>query len=232
MHQISFVGPDKISRVEETRIAFGLRPVQRVLKNPEFCSLTELIAALFEKQGELRPQVKASKILEKGNIFTMPYEELIFGVGLSALESARLIAALELSKRRKTTDIGSKKLTSPVAVYELLREEMAFLEQEEFRVLYLNTKNKLIKIKTISVGTLNSAIISPREVYQQALRLNAAAVVAVHNHPSGDPTPSREDKDVTKRLAEAGKILNVSFLDHIIIGTSGFCSLKEEGVIE
>lgn len=232
MHQISFVGPDKISRVEETRIAFGLRPVQRVLKNPEFCSLTELIAALFEKQGELRPQVKASKILEKGNIFTMPYEELIFGVGLSALESARLIAALELSKRRKTTDIGSKKLTSPVAVYELLREEMAFLEQEEFRALYLNSKHKLIKTKTISIGTLNTAVISPREVYQHALRLNAAAVVAVHNHPSGDPTPSREDKDVTKRLAEAGKILDVSFLDHIIIGSSGFCSLKEEGVIE
>ncbi|QSQ10469.1 hypothetical protein H0A61_02877 [Koleobacter methoxysyntrophicus] len=232
MHQISFVGPDKISRVEETRIAFSLRPVQRVLKNPEFCSLTELIAALFEKQGELRPQVKASKILEKGNIFTMPYEELIFGVGLSAPESARLIAALELSKRRKTTDIGSKKLTSPVAVYELLREEMAFLEQEKFCALYLNSKHKLIKTKTISVGTLNTAVISPREVYQQALRSNAAAVVAVHNHPSGDPTPSREDKDVTKRLAEAGKILNVSFLDHIIIGSSGFCSLKEEGVIE
>lgn len=110
-------------------------------------------------------------------------------------------------------------------------DEMRFLSQEHFICLYLNTKNIVMHKQTIFIGSLNASIVHPREVYKEAIKRSAASVICLHNHPSGDPSPSREDVEVTKRLAESGKIIGIDLLDHIIIGENKFVSLKEKGYI-
>jgi DNA repair protein RadC len=107
---------------------------------------------------------------------------------------------------------------------------MQALEQEEMRVVILNTKNAVLKVHTAYKGSLNTAVIRIAEIFKEAIRLNAAAVIAVHNHPSGDPTPSAEDVCVTRQLVEAGKLLNIDVLDHLVIGQSRWVSLKERGL--
>ncbi|NRG43159.1 DNA repair protein RadC [Bacillus sp. CRN 9] len=101
----------------------------------------------------------------------------------------------------------------------------------KYACLYLNTKNQILSKQTIFIGSLNASIVHPREVYKEAFRQSAASIICLHNHPSGDPAPSREDIDVTKRLAECGKIIGIEILDHIIIGEKKFVSLKEKGYI-
>ncbi len=97
--------------------------------------------------------------------------------------------------------------------------------------MYLNTKNQVLHKKTVFIGSLNASIVHPREVYKEALRRSAASIICIHNHPSGDPSPSREDIEVTKRLNECGKILGIDLLDHLIIGENKFVSLKEKGYL-
>ena len=109
--------------------------------------------------------------------------------------------------------------------------DMRFLSQEHFVTLYLNTKNQVLHKKTVFIGSLNASIVHPREVYKEALRRSAASIICIHNHPSGDPSPSREDIEVTKRLNESGRILGIDLLDHLIIGENKFVSLKEKGYL-
>jgi DNA repair protein RadC len=110
-------------------------------------------------------------------------------------------------------------------------EEMRRLDREHFRALLLNTKNEVIAREIVSIGTLNSSTVHPRELFKNAIRRNAAAVILLHNHPSGDPTPSQEDLDVTRRLWEAGRIIGIEVLDHLIIGDNKYVSFKAEGLI-
>jgi DNA repair protein RadC len=110
-------------------------------------------------------------------------------------------------------------------------EEMCYLDREQFRVLLLNTKNQVLAVETVSVGTLNSSLVHPREVFKQAVVKSAAAVILVHNHPSGDPGPSSEDLEITRRLHDAGKLIGIEVLDHIIIGDHIYFSVKEKGII-
>ena len=109
--------------------------------------------------------------------------------------------------------------------------EMRYLDREHFRVLILNTKNHILKNCLVSIGSLNSSLVHPREVFKQAIKSSGAAVILIHNHPSGDPYPSNEDIEITKRLHEAGKIVGIEVLDHIIIGDGSFVSLKERSVL-
>lgn len=230
MYQLSLVDPNP--RVEETKVVFSSRPIQKVLRDPRSCTDADLVAALFERQNTLEPQIKAAKILNQGSLTETPYEELISGIGLTLHETARLIAAVELSKRLSTKAEGEKKvINTPIDVYHLLKDEMAYLEQEHCLVLALNIKNRLLDKYTVSIGTLNSSIVAPRDVFKKALRINAAFLIVVHNHPSGDATPSMEDIEVTKRLGNAGKILGVEVVDHVIIAKNGFYSMKEKGVL-
>ena len=113
-------------------------------------------------------------------------------------------------------------------VMPLLRDEA----QEHFMLLLLNTKNQVIDMPTISIGTVNGSLVHPREVFRAAVRSNATGIILVHNHPSGDPTPSKEDCLVTARLAEAGQMMDIPVLDHIIIGDDKYISLKEEGMLK
>jgi DNA repair protein RadC len=110
-----------------------------------------------------------------------------------------------------------------------MMEDLRYHSQEHFVCLYLNTKNQVIGKETVFIGSLNSSIVHPREVYKEAIRRSSASVICLHNHPSGDPTPSREDIEVTRRLLDAGKIIGIDLLDHLIIGDGRFYSLKEKG---
>src|SRR5690625_6845157 len=120
---------------------------------------------------------------------------------------------------------------SPEDGANYVMEDMRTLKQEHFVVLFLPTKNQVIHRKTIFIGSLNSSIVHPREVFREAVRRSAASIICIHNHPSGDPTPSQEDIHVTRRLVESGKIVGIEVLDHLIIGNRKFVSLKEKGYL-
>lgn len=123
------------------------------------------------------------------------------------------------------------KITQSADVFNLSKDMMD-LDREEFRILLLDTKHGVTGVHTVSIGSLNTAIVHPREVYKAALLANAFAIIALHNHPSGDPTPSPEDFALTKRLNEAGGILGVRLLDHVVIGHNRFHSFADHGEIE
>jgi len=165
-------------------------------------------------------------------------EELsaIKGVGLA--KAVQLKAAFELAARLPKSRAPRPLFRAPRDVADRFREEMQHYEVEEFHVLLLDTKNRLIRDMSISRGTLNASLVHPREVYREAVRAGAAGVILVHNHPSGDPTPSSEDIKITRELVEAGRLLKIEVLDHIIVGkrdtgrTEDFVSLKEMGLIQ
>ncbi|WP_311525929.1 DNA repair protein RadC [uncultured Parvimonas sp.] len=154
----------------------------------------------------------------------------IEGIGLS--KACSIISALELSKRiniRECVDnfsVGSPKSVADIFM-NILRDEM----KEHFYVLLLDTKNKIISWDEISKGDLNSSIVHPREVFKYALKYSANSIICLHNHPSGDPTPSMQDIEITKRLQEVGNLVGIKLLDHIIIGYNKYISLKEKGIM-
>lgn len=124
-----------------------------------------------------------------------------------------------------------KQIGSPKDVYNVVRDYLQYADREYFLVLMLNTKNCVNKVHVASIGTLNSSLVHPREVFKVAIIANAAAVVLVHNHPSGNVTPSHEDIKITHRLVEASKIIGIEILDHVIIGDNCWCSMKEQGIL-
>ncbi|HWQ42131.1 MAG TPA: DNA repair protein RadC [Desulfosporosinus sp.] len=152
--------------------------------------------------------------------------------GLGKVKAAEVKAALELGRRSVSVDPMSRPVVnSPQDVAHIVMEEMRFLDREHFRVVSLSTKNHVLGISPISIGSLNSSLVHPRECFKEAIRRNSNAIILLHNHPSGDPTPSQEDIEVTRRLAEGGKILGIEVLDHVIIGDNRFISLKERGIL-
>lgn len=159
-------------------------------------------------------------------------EELSKIKGIGTAKAVQIKAAVELG-RRISSYRGRQQvtITSPLDVKDLLMEEMRFLEKEHFKAILLNTKNHVISIEDISIGSLNSSIVHPREVFKPAIKRSSASVILVHNHPSGDPTPSREDIEVTSRLVNAGNVLGIAVLDHVIIGNNSILSLKEQGLM-
>ena len=122
-------------------------------------------------------------------------------------------------------------ISSPKDAYEMIKDQLQDLDREQFIIACLNTKNEPTNLSVVSVGTLNKAIIHPREVFKTAILSNAASVMAFHNHPSGDTTPSDQDIQLTHRLVEAGELLGIKLLDHLIIGGGSFTSLKEKGYL-
>lgn len=163
---------------------------------------------------------------------TLSIEELKKFQGIGETAAKRINSAFGLAfKIRKFGKKDSYTIRSPQDAADYF-SDLEQAEQEYFDTIYLNTKNAVISRKNIFKGSLNASIVHPREVFKEAVRLSAAAVIVAHNHPSGDPTPSREDIDVTKRLASTGKMLGIDLLDHIVIGRKGnFVSLKEKGTI-
>lgn len=156
-------------------------------------------------------------------------EELCSLKGIGLAKAAQIKAAVELGRRVACVKLDARPMVrSPRDACTLVMEEMCYLDREHFRAILLNTKNQVLAIETVSIGSLNSSPVHPREVFKKAVQRSAAAVVLVHNHPSGDPTPSAEDLEITQRLSEAGKLLGIEVLDHLIIGDHKFISLKEK----
>ncbi len=125
----------------------------------------------------------------------------------------------------------TRTISSPKDAYEMIKEQLEGLDREQFIIACLNTKNEPTNISVVSVGTLNKAIVHPREVFKTAILSNAASIMAFHNHPSGEITPSQQDIQLTNRLYEAGELLGIKLLDHLIIGDGTFTSLKEKGYL-
>ena len=159
-------------------------------------------------------------------------EELGGVHGIGEAKAAQLKAAIEFGNRLSLfAEEARPAIGSPLDVSNLLMPELRYLKKETLKSLLLNTKNRVLAIKTVSIGDLSSSIVHPREVFKDAIVASAASIIIAHNHPSGDPAPSAEDVSVTKRLMQAGEILGIDLLDHIILGDGVFASLKERGLI-
>jgi DNA repair protein RadC len=151
--------------------------------------------------------------------------------GLGPAKVAQLKAALELGRRMLVESPDERpQIRSPADAANLVMSEMGLLEQENLRVMLLDTKNRVLETPTVYVGSLNTSLIRVGELFREAVRANCASLIVLHNHPSGDPSPSPEDVAVTRQIVEAGKLLDVEVLDHLIIGQQRFVSLKERGL--
>jgi len=157
-------------------------------------------------------------------------DELVGVPGIGFARACQLAAAFELGKRfaRESRSNGTP-VKSPADVARVFMDEMKHLDREHFKAAFLNTKNQIIKIVTVSIGSLNASIVHPREILKPAISASAASIVLIHNHPTGDPAPSREDVEFTKRFARCGELIGIELLDHIIIGSERYQSLKEGG---
>ena len=214
------------------------RPRETLLKKGEtYLSDSELLAILINNGTRDKSAITlAREIIETSdgirNLSNITVEELskIKGIGLA--KACRIISALELGRRVSVASEMQKfKISSPQDIGNVYMEELRYKKKEIFRVVLLNTKNVIIGSKDISEGSLNASIVHPREVFLEAINKSANKMILMHNHPSGDPTPSSEDINITKRLISAGQIVGIEILDHVIIGDGSFYSFKENGQI-
>ena len=214
------------------------RPRETLLKKGEsYLSDSELLAILINNGTRDKSAITlAREIIETSdgirNLSNITVEELskIKGIGLA--KACRIISALELGRRVSVASEMQKfKISSPQDIGNVYMEELRYKKKEIFRVVLLNTKNVIIGSKDISEGSINASIVHPREVFLEAIKKSANKMILMHNHPSGDPTPSSEDINITKRLISAGQIVGIEILDHVIIGDGSFYSFKENGQI-
>lgn len=213
------------------------RPREKLVKfGPEAMSTAELLALIIRTGNREDTAIElANKLLVHAGglkfLQEMSIEELKEIKGIGVAKAAQISATIHLGRRIRVANSENKEevITSPRDVANLVRAKLAFLEREHFIIVLLNTKNKVISIEEISVGSLNNSIVHPREVFKPAIRRSSAAIILAHNHPSGNPEPSSEDIDVTKRLQKAGKLVGIEVLDHLIIGNREYISLKEKG---
>ena len=160
-------------------------------------------------------------------------EDLVALDGVGPAAAARVLACLEMSRRAAAWKCGPRPtISTPEDVVELCAQQLRGLDREHFWSLALNTKNQLLKMVEVSVGSLNASIVHPRELFKEAVKLSAASIVVVHNHPSGDPSPSGADIQLTRRLLKAGDVLGIELLDHVVIGDGGdHASLRDLGLM-
>ena len=164
-------------------------------------------------------------------LYDVSVHELTEVNGIGEAKACIILAALELGRRiGQVRNPGRPMISSPADVDRLLRGRIANLDRENFVVVLLNTKNEVIDTPLVSVGTLSASLVHPREVFKPAIRASAASVILAHNHPSGKVEPSREDREVTKRLKESAEILGIEVLDHVIVG-DGYYSMKEHEML-
>lgn len=179
-------------------------------------------------------ELASEVITTSGDLFgmhTVSQHELLQIKGIGEAKACVILAAVEFGKRLgRVRNPGRPVISSPADVDGLLRGRIAGQDRENFVVVLLNTKNEVMEAPVVSVGTLSSTLVHPREVFKPAIRASAASVVLSHNHPSGRVEPSREDREITKRLVNAAEIIGIEVLDHVIIGDEYF-SMKERGML-
>ena len=215
----------------------GERPRERLaMLGPEALSDSELLAILLRTglRGMNAVQLARNLLLDSGGLTGLHrkgFGELCQMRGIGAAKAAQLKVAIELGRRLATARPEERpKIQSPEDAAAQVLYEMGALEEERLRVLLLNTRNELMRIVEVYRGSLNSSLIRVGELFREAIRENAAAIIVVHNHPSGDPTPSPEDVAVTRAIVEAGKTMDIEVLDHLVIGKNRFVSLKARGL--
>lgn len=210
--KLYFQGPSYLSDSELIAVILGT--------GVRGCSALELAHQLLSVFGGLHGLASSS-----------PSELATIG-GIGQVKAARVSAALTLGQRLTQLEARQKKtIGTPREAVSYLWADLRFLPKETFRCLVVDTKNQVIANELISVGTLNSSLVHPREVFRPVISRSGAGVILAHNHPSGDPTPSREDIELTKRLVDCGKLLGIQVLDHIIVGDNTFVSLREKGIV-
>lgn len=204
----------------------------------EQLSTAELIAILLRSGNRQDSAIAlANRLLSLtqnglSDLAGMTLHQLMEVPGIGLAKATTLLACFELGRRQSLIiSEPRQRLNSPQAVAELVKGRLAHLSREVFLVLQLNVKNDVIAEEIVSQGTISSSIVHPREVFQNAIKNGAAAIIVTHNHPSGDPSPSDEDLQVTKRLVETGKIIGIPLLDHVIIGQNDSFSLKAHGML-
>jgi DNA repair protein RadC len=229
---------DKVTSFTVRDLPKPERPRERLQKfGPEALSAQELLALVIGRGIPKKSVMSiAQELLAKfGNIKAISQatiEELSQIKGIGFAKAAQIKACFELGKREELEpELKNFDIRDPESVVRAIRASIKDKAKEHFKLILLNPRNKIIGISTISIGTLNASLVHPREVFKDAIKHSAASVVLAHNHPSGDPDPSEDDLTITKRLIEAGKILGVEVIDHIIIAKNGFLSFKEKGLI-
>jgi DNA repair protein RadC len=220
-----------------TDLAIEERPRDRLERlGPQALTTAELLAILMRVgvAGENSVQL-GQRVLQRfsglSGLQRAAFEEVCGERGMGPAKAAQIKAAIELG-RRLSLEVPEERPTihSPADAAALLQYEMGALEQEHLRVMLLDTRHRVLSIHELYHGSLNSSLVRIAEVFKPAIRRNAAAILIVHNHPSGDPTPSPDDIAITRAVVQAGKLLDIDVLDHLIIGSGRFISLKERGL--
>lgn len=213
------------------------RPRERLIRiGAEALSTAELLAIVLRTggQGESVLHLAERLLIQFDNLSGLSratIAELTNARGLGEAKAAEIKAALEIGRRLVASSPEEKpKVTSPDDAFNLLKSEMMFLDQEQLRLILLDTRNRVLRAPTIYIGSLNTSVVRVGELFRAAIRENAAAFIVAHNHPSGDPAPSPEDINVTRQIVQAGRLLDIDVLDHIIIGRGRFVSLKQRGL--
>lgn len=217
------------------------RPREELIKNgPDVLTDAELLAIVLntglwkknyyedvlELSNRILKEYGSKAIISEKNV-----EKLMKELGIPKVKACQIVACFELGRRFFKKDEEEIYIRDSKDAYNYLKDKMANLKKEQFRGLYLNSRNKLIYDEVISLGTLTTNLVHPREVFRPAIQYSAAAIILAHNHPSGDPQPSEDDIKITEQIIEASKIINIEILDHIIIGKEEYLSLKDKKII-
>ena len=226
--QFTMFGQPKLQRLVEDQT-----PVYRICNlGPQACTFQELLAVLIGGSTQLEvAEAINSRWSTPLDLMAAPISDIGSIHGVGPARAARVRAAFELGRLVTISAAGERpSIHSPADIAALVQYEMSALEQEELRVILLDTRNSVMDAVTVYKGSLNSSQVRVCELFKEAIRRNAAAVILIHNHPSGDPEPSPDDVAVTRSIVEAGKLMDIQVLDHMVIGAGRYVSLKERGL--
>ena len=227
--------PEYNTRIRE--LPTSERPRERLRDlGPQALSNAELLAIVL-RSGSARQSVLnlASSLLARhgglGGLARLSFSDLVSESGIGEAKAAEIQAAFQLALRLNALQSEERPyVRSPADVNNLLGAEMALLDQEHLRVMLINTRNQVMAVTEVYIGNVSSSLVRTAEVFREAIRQNAPSIIVVHNHPSGDPSPSPDDAALTKTLRDAGDLLQIELLDHIVIGDHRFASLKQLGL--
>ncbi len=219
-----------IHGLEETE-----RPRERLLElGPGVLSDAELIVVLFGTgiagEGVLDCAARIARSVNLRRLHQVAVDELLAIKGMGPARAAQLLAAAEVGRRLWPDGDQIPLVRGPENIYELTRD-IRNLNREHFVGFYLNSRNQVLRREIISIGSLNASIVHPREVFVPAIAVSAANLILAHNHPSGDPTPSEEDLAITRRIQEAGRLLGIELLDHVVVARETYASFKERRLL-
>lgn len=215
------------------------RPGEKMMFfGPKYLSDKELVAIILKSGTREKDVMMLSEEVTSHKNGGMKWlgsasvEELMKIQGLGCAKASVIVAAIELGRRVTVTKtVAHGNIQGLKQVIEIFMARLSKMKKEVFNIVMLDAKGNIIGIDEVSVGDLTSSIVHPRETFYSAVKKSASSIICVHNHPSGDPTPSDEDIDTTKKLAKAGKILGINLLDHVVIGDGKYFSMKEKGII-